>query len=130
MKECIICGKPNSEEHHMIFRGECKPLEHCKKNIVYLCHYHHRGTYGPHGTHGDKLDKQLKLKFQNWLEISFLKDSFTLEEIQEILGISYIAVKKLSKHMWIVKGKYTREDVIKACMGGVMILENEVEVME
>lgn len=127
MKECIRCGKPNSEEHHIVFRSECKQLEHCKKNLVYLCNYHHKGTYGPHGSKGSAENKRLKLEFQNWLETSFLKNSFALDEIQQVLGISSIAVNKLSKHMWSKDGKYAREDIIRTCMGGRLILEDDIE---
>ena len=28
--------------------------------IVYLCQYHHEGTYGVHGKYGDKLNRELK----------------------------------------------------------------------
>ncbi|MDS1004960.1 hypothetical protein P9J83_15860 [Clostridium sporogenes] len=47
MKECVICGRPNSECHHIVFRSQQKALEHCKYNYMYLCGEHHRGGQEP-----------------------------------------------------------------------------------
>jgi hypothetical protein len=118
MKECYICGKPRSEEHHIIYRKQCKPLERCKKNIVYLCGEHHRGTCGVHGKHGEALNNKLKLEFQEWLESEFTQEQYKLEDIQKILGISDNAIKSLSKLMTQYRGQYKREDIIIVCMGG------------
>lgn len=118
MKECYICGKPNSEEHHRIYRSECKPLVKCKNNLVYLCVEHHRGTYGVHGKHGETLNDRLKLEFQEWLEKEFTEEQYKLEDIQKILGISDNAIKSLSKLMTQYRGQYKREDIIIVCMGG------------
>jgi hypothetical protein len=124
-KECKYCGRPNSEIHHRIYRSEVKALEKCKANLVYLCPEHHRGTNSPHGKYGEKINRELRLEFQNWLEINFLKSEYDLEEIQQILGISINAVRSLCKLMKLDKGKYTRETIIRACMAGKMIEEGE-----
>lgn len=123
MKECYICGRWYGEEHHRVFRSECKPLEKCEKNLVYLCHEHHRGTYGVHGKYGDNLNQSLKLEFQNWLEMQFLKDTFTQVEIMKILGISARAVRSLCKHMDYKIDGYKRDSIILACMGGKLVGE-------
>ena len=134
MKEihfCEECGTSYGvEDHHIVFLSQVAPLDKCKANHAWLCHYHHRDhKAGVH--HNDYLDNKYKLRFQNWLEMKFLKESFTLDEIQKVLGISSIAVNKLSKHMWSKDGKYAREDIIRSCMGGRLILEDEIEeVME
>ncbi|MBU5486494.1 hypothetical protein KQI86_19520 [Clostridium sp. MSJ-11] len=120
MKECAICNRPNSEEHHRIYRSECKPLVKCKKNLVYLCAEHHRGSQGVHGKHGDKLNRKLKIEFQEWLQGEFKKDKYTMEEIQKKLDVSSNAVRSLSKLMRLDKGAYLREDIIRVCMGGKM----------
>ena len=65
----------------------------------------------------------MQLEFQNKLEMLFIGQAFTIEEIQETLDISYNAVYGLSKLMRINKGKYTRDDVILACLGGEYPLE-------
>lgn len=127
MKECIICGKPNSENHHIVFRGQCKPLEHCKKNQVYLCYNHHRGTYGVHGKYGHELDMKLKLDFQNWLEETFCQERYTLEEVRKKLDISQNAIRSLSKLMQIDRGMFTRQAIIRTCMGGKLIELEEIK---
>jgi len=67
------------------------------------------------------LDKQLKLEFQNWLEESFIKDYYDIEEIREILGIGLNAARSLCKLMYRKNGKYSRDEIIVTCMGGVLI---------
>lgn len=118
MKQCYICGQTyNVECHHIIYKSQVKPLEECKKNKIYLCGYHHRDHRA--GAHFNQtLDKKLKLEFQNWLEMSLLKEEFTQEEIREILGISSKAVRGLCKLMRLKNGVYQREDIIIQCLGG------------
>lgn len=121
---CKVCGKRYGiERHHIVFKSECKALEHCKLNYVYLCSNHHRGTYGVHGRDGNKLNRYLKLDFQNRLEMLLDKQYLTREEINEVLQISEKALQKLLKALTLHKSKYAREDVIRACMGGKLIEE-------
>lgn len=121
---CKVCGKSYGiERHHIVFKSECKALEHCKLNYVYLCSTHHRGTYGVHGREGNKLNRYLKLDFQNRLEMLLDKQYLTREEINEVLEISEKALQRLLKALTLHKGKYAREDVIRACMGGKLIEE-------
>lgn len=122
IKWCI-CGQRATELHHIVFRSQCKPLEHCKLNQVYLCQEHHRGTKGIHGKRGHKLDIKLKLEFQNKLEMLLDKQYLTREDIQEVLQISDKALNSLCKTIKCGKGKFIREEVIRACMGGKLILE-------
>lgn len=122
---CPICGQRATELHHRVFRSQCKPLENCKLNHIYLCQEHHRGTQGVHGNKGHKLDRLLKLQFQNNLEILWDKQYLTREEIKEVLQISDKALNRLLKTLVKVKDKYIREDVIRQCLGGKLILESE-----
>ncbi|RKI45551.1 hypothetical protein D7V67_16130 [Clostridium paraputrificum] len=92
---------------------------------MYLCQEHHRGTQGVHGSKGHKLDRLLKLQFQNNLEILFDKEFLTREEIKEVLQIADKPLNRLLKPLVLQKGKYVREDVIRACMGGKLIVEEE-----
>ena len=117
---CKICGSNiGVEQHHMVFRSQNRALSHCKINLVYLCHEHHRELYGVHGKKGEAVDLQLKLEFQNLLEFLFDKEYLTAEEINEVLDISdhYLdmLLNPLEKHF---NTMYKREDVIKQCMGG------------
>ncbi|MBY6844636.1 hypothetical protein HYI19_07445 [Clostridium botulinum] len=122
IKQCVICGRPNSEAHHIIYRSECRALIKCKRNLVYLCEAHHRGTYGVHGKCGKELNRKLKLEFQEWLEEILNKDFYSIEEIKDKLGISTNAIKSLSKLIRQKNSVFGREDIIIACMGGKRVL--------
>ncbi|MBS5937138.1 hypothetical protein [Clostridium sp.] len=115
------------ELHHIVFRSENKNLEKCKLNFAYLCQEHHRGTYGVHGSKGSRLNKKLKLEFQNQLGILWDKQYLTREEINEVLQISDKALNRLLKTLTLQKGLYVREEVIRQCMGGRLIVEEGVK---
>lgn len=125
VKFCKICGKPYAETHHIMFRSEVKSLEHCKLNLIDLCIEHHKGTYGVHGSKGAALNRKLKLEFQNTLEMLWDKQYLTKEEINEVLEISDKALNRLLKTLNLQKGKYVRQEVIRQCMGGRLILGGE-----
>lgn len=119
---CFVCGSFNTELHHIVFRSINKNLENCELNQIRLCPEHHRGTKGVHGRLGHKLDQALKLQFQSTLEILFLSNELSREDIKKVLDISDKLLNKLLKPLKICKGKYIREDVIRACMGGKLLL--------
>ena len=122
---CKICGNPYVELHHIVYRSENKNLENCKLNFVHLCQEHHRGTFGVHGSKGAALNRKLKLEFQNKLEILWDKQYLTKEDIKEVLQISDKALNRLLKTFSLQKDKYVREEVIRACMSGKMIVEGD-----
>ena len=119
---CKVCGNPYTELHNIVFRSENKNLENCKLNFVYLCPEHHRGTYGPHGSKGAKLNRKLKLEFQNKLEELLDKQYLSREEINKILQIDEKALNRLLKRLYLQNDKYIKEDVIRAIMGGKLII--------
>ena len=116
MKTCKVCGKPNSEKHHIVFRSQQKALEHCQYNIIYLCEKHHRGDNSPHRNRNT--DIMYKLQFQKKLFKLFTKEEYTEKEIKEILDISNAAVRRITKSINKHVDKYKKEDVIRGCMGG------------
>lgn len=116
-KYCLICGKPFSEEHHIIKRSQATFLINCKLNKVYLCGTHHRSEIGVHGREGHALDLKLKSDFEDKLNLLFDRNYFTREEIKKTLGISDRAVYSLCKLLESHKGLYNRENIIRACMG-------------
>lgn len=123
---CEVCGTSyNVELHHIMFRSEVKPLERCRLNFAYLCSEHHRGTYGPHGSKGTYLNLKLKIRFQNTLEGKWLKEYLTKEEINEVLEIADKPLNRLLKPLTLQNGKYVREEVIRQCMGGKLIIEGD-----
>ncbi|WP_418223546.1 hypothetical protein [Clostridium isatidis] len=73
------------------------------------------------------MNKKLKLNFQNELERSWLKEHLTKEEVQEVLKIADKPLNRLLKPLRVHKGKYIKEEVIRACMAGKMIIEEGVE---
>lgn len=119
---CKVCGKPYVELHHVIFRSEVKALECCKLNLVALCTDHHTGTYGVHGSKGAPLNRKLKLEFQNKLEELWDKQHLTREEINNVLKIDDKSLNRLLKRLSLQKDKYIKEDVIRACMAGKLII--------
>lgn len=116
MKICKVCGKPNSEKHHIVFRSQQKALEHCQCNIIYLCGKHHRGDNSPHRNRN--IDIMYKLQFQKKLFKLFSKEEYIEGEIKEILNISNAAVRKIIKTINKHVDKYKKEDIIRSCMGG------------
>ena len=83
---CEECGLDTIVElHHIVSRKQLKSLELCKHNFAYLCYMHHRDS--KKGVHFNRnLDKKYKLRLQNYLEKSFLKEELSREEIKEILN--------------------------------------------
>lgn len=122
---CPVCGAIATELHHMVFRKQVKALENCKLNHIYLCAECHRGTNGVHGKNGHELDRKFKLQFQNKLEFLFNEQYLSRKDIKETLGIKDNAVDSLCKLMKQEKGMFAREDIIRVCMGGKIILEDE-----
>ena len=116
MKICKVCGRPNSEKHHIVFKSQQKALEHCQCNIMYLCSEHHRGDNSPHKSR--QIDIKYKLQFQKKLFKLFTKEEYTEKEIKEILDISNAAVRRITKSINKHVDKYKKEDIIRCCMGG------------
>ena len=118
---CPVCGAVATEWHHIVFRSECIALIKCNMNLVKLCHYCHNDLH--HGKYGYKINRKLKLEFQNKIEFLFCKNELTKKEIRETLKITENEVNRLLKLIIPKEDKYIREDVIRACMGGKIILE-------
>lgn len=127
MDICRVCGSNHLVElHHIVFRSQAPALIDCKHNLISLCYEHHRGTNGVHGSKGHKLDKKLKEKLQDNLSLLFGIDIYySVEQIQEKLDISLKATQKLVKSLLPKENKYMGIDVIRACMGGKLILEGK-----
>ena len=112
IKWCI-CGQRATELHHIVFRSKSPSLINCKMNLIPLCQRCH---YEIHHGKGHKLDRLLKLQFQNDLEILFDSEFLSREDIRQVLQISEKATDRLCKTILSNKGKFAREDVIRACM--------------
>lgn len=128
IKLCEICGSNHLvETHHIIKRKQAKYLENCKLNLINLCWDHHKGTYGVHGKYGHALDQKLKADLQRNFETIFgYKEEFTREDIRKHLGISQGDVNKLCRTLKSQGGIFYQEDIIRACMGGKLVIEEGV----
>lgn len=120
---CPICGEVATEWHHIVFRSECIALIKCNMNLVKLCTQCHNELH--HGKYGYKINRKLKLGFQNKLRLLFCKNELTKLEIRITLKITESEANRLLKMLIPKEDKYIREDVIRACMGGKIILEDE-----
>ena len=114
---CIICGKPFSEVHHVIYRSKASFLVNCELNKINLCEVHHRGKQGVHTKNGHALDLKLKSDFEEKLNLLFDRNYFTREDIKESLNISDRAVNSLCKLLKSYKVLFSRNDIINRCMG-------------
>ena len=121
-RECELCkSRPAIEVHHIIYRSHCKALIKAEINYKYLCSDCHAKVH--RGINSRELNYKLRLEFQNKLEILFDKEYLTEEEINDVLKISQTALRGLLKTLTIYKGNlFKREDVIRVCMGGKMII--------
>lgn len=120
---CPICGEVATEWHHIVFRSECTALIKCNMNLVKLCTQCHNELH--HGKYGYKINRKLKLGFQNKIRFLFCKNELTKVEIRITLKITESESNRLLKMLIPKEDKYIREDVIRACMGGKIILEDE-----
>ena len=123
-RECELCKlRPASEVHHIIYRSHCKALIKSDINLIPLCQICHTKIH--RGKESKELNKKLRLQFQNKLEILFDKEYLTEEEINDVLKISKTALKGLLKTLTVYKEGYKREDVIKTCCGGRLIIQED-----
>ena len=117
-KCCEVCGKPNSEAHHIIFRSEAPYFAKIKINIKFLCAEHHRGNESPHKS--KKVDLQYKRELQAKLKKLFNQSYYTAEQIKNILQTTQTEAWKITKTLQRYKEGYKGEDIIRRCMGGKM----------
>jgi hypothetical protein len=130
MKYCVICGSMNNiEENHVIKRSQAKFLINCELNKVNLCPTHHRSEKGVHGREGHKLDRKLKLEYQNKLEMLLDKQYFSKEELKELLKINDNSINSLCKLLKSEKGMFNRQDILLAVCGGKLITNEEVNAI-
>ena len=123
-RECELCKlRPASEVHNIIYRSHCKALIKSDINLIPLCQICHAKIH--RGKESKELNKKLRLQFQNKLEILFDKEYLTEEEINDVLKISQTVLKGLLKTLTVYKEGYKREDAIRACCGGRLIIQED-----
>ena len=83
-KECYVCKTTYNLHLHHIYFGPNRKVSDKNGFVVYLCQYHHEGTYGVHGKNGNELNKKLKQECQKKYE-----QAHTREEFIKLIGRNY-----------------------------------------
>ncbi|KGK88089.1 hypothetical protein DP68_08765 [Clostridium sp. HMP27] len=121
MQECIVCGNPYSEEHHIVFRGQQEAMINCPLNKKSLCCECHRGKNGPHLNRSIDLKYKIELQ-EEMYKLFSAKECYSEDEVKIILQIPRKHVRKLLKPLGLKvlddTVGYCREDIIKQAMGG------------
>lgn len=85
-RECIVCGSPYVEQHHIYFGTGMRKVSDREGCTVFLCHSHHQGNAGVHG-YDRSLDKWLKRDCQKrWME----REGTGIEGFMEVFGANYL----------------------------------------
>lgn len=84
MEYCIVCGRPNPEEHHVFFGTSNRKWSDKYKLVVPLCHIHHRGSdLSPH------FNKDFDMKLKQYAQERFQEEYPDLD-FMKIFGKNYI----------------------------------------
>lgn len=124
MKYCKLCGSTqNIQAHHIVSRKQQPALINCKLNLVNLCANCH--VLAPNAVHknGFKQLKELRLEKQREYYKLFELKYYPKDVIKELLGIKQKEVDMLLKSSKNVAGFYERDDIIRACMGGKLMID-------
>ena len=85
-KECYVCKTTyNLHLHHIYYGSANRKISDKNGFVVYLCQYHHEGTYGVHGKNGKELNMKLKQECEKKYE-----ENHTKEEFISLIGRSFI----------------------------------------
>lgn len=79
---CEVCYGAGSDLHHILAGHGRRKYHQNQYSVILLCKECHQGTYGVHGKHGSKLDKQLKIQLQN----KYRELGFNEEETRQLMG--------------------------------------------
>lgn len=71
---CYVCGTAgHTELHHIFFGTGRRKISDREGLVVWLCPECHKGTYGVHGKHGNKINYTLKEIAQEAWEENYKK---------------------------------------------------------
>lgn len=121
--KCELCGAEGIVElHHGVYRSQSKVLRDCKLNLFRLDYKCHRGEDGVHGKNGHDTDIKIKKMLQERLFKALDKETYTLEDVAEILEVNKKDVKAACKTLMPVDGhaveRYKTIDIIRKLQGG------------
>ncbi|MBE5937711.1 MAG: HNH endonuclease [Lachnospiraceae bacterium] len=113
------CSYPGCEcpghKHHIVFRSH-GGLDN-DLNLIDLCPEHHEfGVDAPHKSR--QADVRLKQELQEKYYEVFEDKQYGVDEIAELIGISFNKTYKAFLKVPNNAGMYAREDIIRRLMGG------------
>lgn len=103
-------------KHHIVFRSQ-GGLDF-DLNFAFLTPEQHRELHD----NDHNMDLKLKKELQEKLFLIFVKDTYTLEEIIEKLGLKRRQAEKAFKRVACIGGEYQAENIIRRLMGGKLYL--------
>ena len=110
-----VCGSPNAERHHIVFRSQ-GGLDF-ELNFKDLCAVDHKGDGSPHKDR--RTDLKYKRELQEKLFNIFVDVEYSITEISEAIGCKKKDVERRFKTAWPnIRGNYDRETVVRVLMGG------------
>ncbi len=100
------------ERHHIIFKSS-GGLDY-ELNYKYLTPTQHRGDKGPHKNRATDLN--YKIELEERLRALFVRDTYYLSEVIELLGLDIKQAQKAFKRLESVDG-IEKEDIISKLLG-------------
>lgn len=130
MRICKFCEKTEYviaiQSHHIVSRKQQPALINCKLNLIDVCVECHTSGVGALHNGGFKKLKKIRLELQREYYKIFNEEFYSKEVIKDILEIKQNEVDRLLKTVPNENGLYEKEDVIRACMGGKLMLDIEI----
>lgn len=116
MRQCEVEGCTcAAQRHHIVFRSQ-GGLD-IELNYKDLCAIHHNmSRQGPHQNR--EIDLKYKRELQDQYFKLFTEESYIISEIAELIGYNKNRLEKRFKAVPQRAGRYKREDIIRALMGG------------
>lgn len=116
MRQCEVEGcRCVAQRHHIVFRSQ-GGLD-IELNYKDLCAAHHNmSRRSPHQNR--EIDLKYKRELQDTYFTVFTEESYIISEIAELIGCDKNRLAKRFKAVPQRAGKYKREDIIRALMGG------------
>lgn len=114
--------------HHVITQEDNPSLKKCAANKIKITETQHRYV---HSKKGYWLNQRLKLRFQNYIEMLFIKKEFTFDEVMENLEITRSCTKRLLKNIRKNKNNcYDRANIITAILIKPFSEEEAIEIIK
>lgn len=84
MENCMVCGRPYAECHHVFFGSYQKTACTKRKLYVPLCYEHHKGNQSPH------MNREIDLEYKMMAQKYYEENIGTREEFMIEFGKNYL----------------------------------------